>query len=113
MEKLLEKVKEYGKKNNLGEPSLCLESNGSGFIHYSVYEIEDIDPYFEFNTLDELYIEVGYNLRELVVYKTDYKISGLTASKTYEVIYEGIACYEIEDDNGENKYIYKRYLEKL
>ena len=60
MEKLLEKVREYGEQKGIGEPSLSFESDGSGFIHQNVYDIDIIEPYFEFNKLEDLYEEVNY-----------------------------------------------------
>lgn len=113
MEKLLEKVKEYGERKRIGEPSLVLETDGSGFIHYSVYDIQDTEPTFEFNSLEELYEEVGYIKNDLAVCTKEVRGAFITEGNSYAILADGLKCYLVKDDENNEVHIFKKYFKKL
>lgn len=59
MKELLEKINEYALANGEHTLSLAIESDESGFLISNIYEIDKVEPFFEFESLSELYEEIG------------------------------------------------------
>tara|TARA_R110000824_G_scaffold400943_1_gene610023 strand:- start:45 stop:233 length:189 start_codon:yes stop_codon:yes gene_type:complete len=59
MIEILEKIQEYANKKGLGTLSLTVENDESGFIIQNVFMINEQAMIFEFENLEELYVEIG------------------------------------------------------
>jgi hypothetical protein len=58
MRELLDKINEYGLKKTGGTLSLMIENDGSGWLIKNVFDCNETNPVFEFESLTELYEEL-------------------------------------------------------
>jgi hypothetical protein len=54
MEELLKQIDDYAKANGYGNLSLCIEGDESGFLIPNIYDCNDDEATFSFDTIDEL-----------------------------------------------------------
>ena len=59
MRELLDKINKYGLKKTGGTLSLIIENDESGWLITNVFDCNENKPFFEFDTITELYEELG------------------------------------------------------